>query len=108
MVSVWFWDGLEIVEWFGDGLGVVGGWLGLAWGRFGAGLKLVWGWFGGVVGGQRDGEIWVTIRDGLATGQPWGPGAQPGKPGSQANRPRLAQRGQVVSKWPDVTALLAA
>ena len=29
MVSVWFWDGLEIVGWFGDGLGVVGGWFGV-------------------------------------------------------------------------------
>ena len=51
MVSVWFRDGLEIVGWFGDGLGVVGGWLGvvggwlgLVWGWFGAGL---WEWWGG-------------------------------------------------------------
>ena len=84
MVSVWFWDGLEIVEWFGDGLGVVGKWLGVVWawfgcdwdvfggcwGRFGAGLELVWGWFGGVVGGQWDGEIRVTIRAGLLSHWP--------------------------------------
>ena len=26
MVSVWFWDGLEIVGWFGDALGSGWGW----------------------------------------------------------------------------------
>ena len=70
MVSVWFWDGLEIVGWFGDGLGVVGGWFWVVWGWFGAGLGLVWGWFGGVVGGQLDGEIRVTIRAGLLSHWP--------------------------------------
>ena len=35
MVSVWFWDGLEIVGWFGDGLGVVGRWLGVVWAGLG-------------------------------------------------------------------------
>jgi hypothetical protein len=38
MVSVWFCDGLEIVGRFGDGLGAVGGGLGLVWGWFGPGL----------------------------------------------------------------------
>ena len=66
MVSVWFWDGLEIVGWFRDGLGVVGEWLDVVWGWFG----IVWGWFGGVVGGQWDGEIWVTIRAGLLSHWP--------------------------------------
>ena len=47
MVSVWFWDGLEIVGWFRIGWGVVGEWVGLVWGWFGAALGLVWGWFGG-------------------------------------------------------------
>ena len=61
MVSVWFWDGLDIVGWFGDGLGVVGGWLGAAW-----------GWFGGVVGGQLDGKIGVTIRARLLSHWPVG------------------------------------
>ena len=42
MVSVWLWDGLEIVRWFGDGLGVVGGWLGVVWRWFGAGLGEWW------------------------------------------------------------------
>ena len=41
MGSVWFWDGLEIVGWCGDGLGVVGKSLGVVWGWFGAGLGLV-------------------------------------------------------------------
>ena len=35
--------GLEIVKWFGDGLGVVGTWLGVVWGWFGAGLGEWWG-----------------------------------------------------------------
>ena len=43
MVSVWFWDGLEIVGWFGVGLVVVVGWLGVVWGWFGAGLGEWWG-----------------------------------------------------------------
>ena len=38
MVSVWFWDGLEVVGWFRDGLGVVGRWGGVV----GDGLGLVW------------------------------------------------------------------
>ena len=38
MVSVWFWDGLEIVGWFGDGLEVVGGGLGLLWGSGGGAM----------------------------------------------------------------------
>jgi hypothetical protein len=46
----------------GDGLGVVGGWLG--W--FGAGLGLVWG----SGGGQWDGEVRVTIRAGLLSHWP--------------------------------------
>ena len=46
MVSVWFLDGLEIVGWFGDGLGMVWGWLGVVWGWFGAGLGVVWGAMG--------------------------------------------------------------
>ena len=33
MVSVWFWDGLEIVGWR-DGLGVVGKWWGVVWDWF--------------------------------------------------------------------------
>ena len=44
--------GWEIVGWFGDGLGVVGGGLGLVWG---SGL---------------DGEIRVTIRAGLLSHWP--------------------------------------
>ena len=44
MVSVWFCNGLEIVEWFGNGLGAVGGGLGLVWEWFGAGL---WEWWEG-------------------------------------------------------------
>ena len=36
MLSLRFWDGLEIVGWFGDGLGVVGGWLGVVGGWLGA------------------------------------------------------------------------
>ena len=43
---------MEIVGWFGDGLGVVGRWLKGVWGWFGAGLELVWGWFGGGLGGN--------------------------------------------------------
>ena len=66
MVSVWFWDGLEIVGWFGDGLGVVAKWLGMVWDWFGAGLGLVWG--GG--GGQWYGEIRVTIRAGFLSHWP--------------------------------------
>ena len=46
MVSVWFWYGLEIVGWFGDGLGVVGKWLGVVWVWFGAGLEVSWGAMG--------------------------------------------------------------
>ena len=38
MVLVLFWDGLEIVTWFGDGLGVVGGRLEVVWGLFGPSL----------------------------------------------------------------------
>jgi hypothetical protein len=49
VVSVWFWDGLEIVKWFGDGLRVVG----VGWGWFGAGLALVWG-SGGRAMGRRN------------------------------------------------------
>ena len=59
MVSVWFWDGFEIVGRFGDGWGVAVG-----------GLGLVWGWFWGVVGGQWDGEIRVTIQAGLLSHWP--------------------------------------
>ena len=66
MVSVWFWDGLEIVGWFGDGLGVVGGWLVMVLGWFGAGLGLVCG----SGGGQWDGEIRVTIRAGVLSHWP--------------------------------------
>jgi hypothetical protein len=43
MVSVWFWDGLEIVGWFGHGLEVVGNGLGWFWGWFVAGLGEGWG-----------------------------------------------------------------
>ena len=50
MVSVWFWDGLEIVGWFGDGLGVVGRWLGVVWGWFGVGLGVVGRWLGVIWG----------------------------------------------------------
>ena len=53
MVSVWFWDGFGIVGWFGNGLGVVGGWLGVVCGWSGAGLGLVWE----SDGGHWDGEI---------------------------------------------------
>ena len=42
MVSVWFCDGLEIVGWFVDGLGVVETWLGVVWGWSGAGLEEWW------------------------------------------------------------------
>jgi hypothetical protein len=66
MVSVWCWDGLEIVGWFMDGLGMVEGWLGMVCGWFGAGLGLVWGWFWG----QWDGEIRVTIQAGLLSHWP--------------------------------------
>ena len=62
MVSVWFWDGLEVVGWFRDGLG--GGWD--AWGWFGADLGLVWGRFGR----ELDGETRVTIRAGLLSHWP--------------------------------------
>ena len=68
MVSVWFWDGLDIVGWFGDGLGVVGcGWewfgdgLGLAWGWFGTGLGLVWGRFGLVLGVKFGGRFGLVL-----------------------------------------------
>ena len=66
MISVWFWAGLEVMGWFGDGLGVVGGWLGGVWGWFGAGLGLVLG----SGGGQWGGEIRVTIRAGLLSHWP--------------------------------------
>ena len=62
MVWVWFWNGLEIVGWFGYGLGVVGVWLEVVWDWFGAGLGVVWG--------QWDGEIQVTIRAGLLSHWP--------------------------------------
>ena len=55
MVSVWFWDGLEIVGWFGDGLGVVGRWLGVVWAWFGPGLGLVGGSGGGGNGTVKSG-----------------------------------------------------
>ena len=42
MVLVWFWNGLEIVRWFGDGWR----WFGLVW----DGLGLVWGTFGRFLG----------------------------------------------------------
>ena len=68
MVSVWVLDGLEIAGWFGDGLGVVAGWLGIVRGWFGAGLGEWWG-------GQCGGEIRATIRAGLLSHWPdfWGP-----------------------------------
>ena len=39
MLSVWFWDDLEIVGWFGDGLGELGG----SWGVVGGGSGGLWG-----------------------------------------------------------------
>ena len=51
MVSVRFWDGLEIVGWYGDGLKVVEGWLGMVWGWFGASSGSGWGGSGAVKSG---------------------------------------------------------